>query len=100
MFTLERQNQIMELLKKTKTASVHELSQRFFTSEASIRRDLTRLEHRGLIKRTYGGAILIEGNNIEIPLDVRERNERNAKAEIAKLARPQKFLCKRQTMTV
>lgn len=86
MFTLERQNEIMELLKKTKTASVHELSQRFFTSEASIRRDLTRLEHRGLIKRTYGGAILIEGSNIEIPLDVRERNERNAKTEIAKMA--------------
>ena len=56
MFTLERQNAIMALIKAKKTVSVHELSGRFFTSEASIRRDLTSLEKQGLIKRTYGGA--------------------------------------------
>lgn len=86
MFTLERQNAIMELIKTKKTVSVHELSGRFFTSEASIRRDLTSLEKQGLIKRTYGGAILLEGSNVEIPVNVREQEQMDTKTQIAKIA--------------
>lgn len=86
MFTLERQNEIIELLRSKKSISVKELSNRFFTSEASIRRDLVNLEKQGLIKRTYGGAILIEGNNIEIPVDVRELEQKDSKVQMAKIA--------------
>jgi DeoR/GlpR family transcriptional regulator of sugar metabolism len=66
--------------------SVKDLSNMFFTSESSIRRDLTHLEQQGLIRRTYGGAVLIEGNNIEIPLNVRETSNKIAKLAIGKIA--------------
>lgn len=86
MFTLERQNEIMNIIRERKRMSVKDLSTMFFTSEASIRRDLTSLEQRGLIRRTYGGAVLIEGNNFEIPLNVRETSNKAAKLAIGKIA--------------
>lgn len=86
MFTLERQNKIFEMIKSKKKVSVQELSSHFYISEASIRRDLTALEKKGLIKRTYGGAILIEGNNIEIPLNIRVTAQREIKIPIARIA--------------
>ena len=50
MFTLERQNEIMEILKKNKFISINELAKRFYISTASIRRDLEKLEQQGLVK--------------------------------------------------
>ena len=61
MFTLERQNQILDYLKQNKSASISALSKLFFIGEATIRRDLDKLEKKNLIKRTYGGAVLLEG---------------------------------------
>lgn len=86
MFTLERQNEIVELLKTEKSISVNELSKHFFTGEATIRRDLDKLEKQNLIKRTYGGAIIIDNNNSEIPLHIRKKEHSKAKSHIGKLA--------------
>ena len=86
MLTLERQNEIMKLLKTEKSVLVHDLAKRFFTGESTIRRDLARLEKKKLIKRTYGGAMLLEGLNTEIPLSVREREMSDAKNQIGRLA--------------
>ena len=81
MFTLERQNAIMALIKAKKTVSVHELSGRFFTSEASIRRDLTSLEKQG------DDQVLVDFvNNVEIPVNVREQEQMDTKTQIAKIA--------------
>lgn len=86
MFTLERQNEIMEILKKNKFISINELAKRFYISTASIRRDLEKLEQQGLVKRTYGGVMLVEGVHAEIPLVVREAEQKNAKMKIAQAA--------------
>lgn len=86
MFTLERQNEIMSVMRERKRMSVKDLSNMFFASETSIRRDLTNLEQQGLLRRTYGGAVLIEGNNFEIPLNVRETSNKEAKLAIGKIA--------------
>ena len=86
MFTLERQNEIMEILKKNKFISINELAKRFYISTASIRRDLEKLEQQGLVKRTYGGVMLVEGVHAEIPLVVREAEQKNAKLKIAQAA--------------
>lgn len=86
MFTLERQNAIVDLLREKKAVTVHELSARFFTSEASIRRDLTQLEKHGTIKRTYGGAVLVEGSNVEIHVNIREQEQNDPKIKIAQIA--------------
>ncbi len=86
MFTIERQQNIIALLKTKKSASVKELSKKFFIGEATIRRDLEKLEKMGHIKRTYGGAVLLEGLDSEIPLSVRETEEKEAKGAIGHLA--------------
>jgi HAD superfamily hydrolase (TIGR01549 family) len=44
----QRQNEIIEILLDEGFMTVHELARRLHTSESSIRRDLTRLEERGL----------------------------------------------------
>ncbi len=83
---LERQQAILDYLKQNHAASVAELSRLFFISETSIRRDLDKLERSGLLRKTYGGAILLEGGNEVISLDARQQTEREAKANIARKA--------------
>src|SRR6476619_5164211 len=58
--TEERAERIMKLLLRNGDISVEELVATVGTSAPSIRRDLTRLEKRGLIRRTHGGATLVE----------------------------------------
>ncbi len=86
MFTLERQQAIYDFVKEKKSVSVEKLAKKFFTSETTIRRDLCKLESSGLIRRTYGGALLIEGADTEIPLVVRESENIHAKNAIAAAA--------------
>jgi DeoR family transcriptional regulator of aga operon len=50
----------MRLLLRKGSASIEELLASIGTSAPSIRRDLTRLENRGLVRRTHGGAMLVE----------------------------------------
>ncbi len=55
-----RSEQIVKFLLKTGSASIEELLAAAGSSAPSIRRDLSRLENRGLIRRTHGGAELVE----------------------------------------
>jgi DeoR family transcriptional regulator, aga operon transcriptional repressor len=55
-----RSEQIVKFLLKTGSASIEELLTVAGSSAPSIRRDLARLENRGLIRRTHGGAELVE----------------------------------------
>lgn len=54
-----RADRIMKLILQAGDVSVQELVEQVCTSETSIRRDLARLEQRGLVLRTYGGATLV-----------------------------------------
>ena len=56
--TEKRAKEILRLLLSHGKTSVEELTEQFATSPASIRRDLVRLEERGLVHRTHGGAML------------------------------------------
>lgn len=86
MFTLERQKAILEQLKKEKSVKVTDLARQFYIGEATIRRDLFKLEKQGLLARTYGGALLAEGAHAEIPPSVRETERRSEKEHIGHLA--------------
>ena len=55
-----RADTIMKALLRRGSISVEDLVEETGSSAPSIRRDLTRLEKRGLILRTHGGAALIE----------------------------------------
>jgi DeoR family transcriptional regulator of aga operon len=55
-----RGDRIMRALLRAGDITVEELVKQVGTSAPSIRRDLTRLEKRGLVLRTHGGATLVE----------------------------------------
>lgn len=72
MFAKERQETIIELLKRNKSVKVSQLTKRFQVSLETIRRDLEFLEKEGLIKRVHGGAVLEETTSHETTFIERE----------------------------
>jgi DeoR family transcriptional regulator, aga operon transcriptional repressor len=55
-----RTDRILKLLLRKGSVTVEELIESLKTSAPSIRRDLTKLEAQGLIRRTHGGATLVQ----------------------------------------
>ena len=55
-----RLKEIIVILNKHGQITVRELSGHLITSEMTIRRDLNDLEEDGIIRRTHGGAILLD----------------------------------------
>ena len=88
MFHAERQTQILTLLRERKSMTVHTLSQLLFTSESTIRRDLNELERAGKVRRTFGGVVLEETVNKEVPMLLRKSQNHEAKQATARMARP------------
>ncbi|HHV11730.1 MAG TPA: DeoR/GlpR transcriptional regulator [Clostridiales bacterium] len=58
MFTEERLDSIVQMLRQDGRVKVRDLSEFFQVTEDCIRKDLKVLENAGKLKRTYGGAIL------------------------------------------
>ncbi|WP_165822416.1 DeoR/GlpR family DNA-binding transcription regulator [Paenibacillus montanisoli] len=83
IYVEERRNRILEIIQKKNRVSVAELSKEFNLGEITIRRDLSELEERGLIRRTHGGAIPIDNGLDEPPLKEREMRNRSQKERIA-----------------
>lgn len=86
MTSFERRQELLEQLKEQKSVNIAEAAEHFHIGEATIRRDLEKLEKRGIARRIYGGAVLLEGLDAEIPMDVREKTEQSQKDVIGRLA--------------
>ncbi len=86
MLTLERQDEILDILNKNKSATVEELASELFVSGATIRRDLRIMEKQGLIKRSHGGAMPFKSSAEESAFAIREQENTIAKKRIAVLA--------------
>lgn len=86
MLAIERKNEILDILQKEQRVLVSELSQRYNVTEETIRRDLEKLEKEGFVKKTYGGAVLNKSTNIDLPLRIREKTNREEKQDIAQAA--------------
>ena len=71
MLQLKRQEEIMSLLAEQREMTVKELCAALYTSPATIRRDLSELEQRGLLRRSFGGAVLTERYTDQLPLVIR-----------------------------
>ena len=71
MLQLQRHNEILHLLELHKELTVKELCSALFYSPATIRRDLSELEKRGLLKRSFGGAVLNESFSSQYPHEIR-----------------------------
>lgn len=82
----DRHEKIYQLLNKNGSVSMALLKEEIYASEATIRRDLAKMEAEGLLIRTWGGAIAANGMNCDPPSFVRSNanvNEKNAIARIA-----------------
>lgn len=89
MAPYNRKEMILEYLRNHQGfVTVDELCKAMFVSGATIRRDLTELETSQLIRRTRGGAVLVEGIASEEPIDFRENKNVMQKQIIASLTRP------------
>lgn len=60
MFAIERIRIIKNYLLKDHKVSVAKLSEMLNVTEVTIRRDLEKLEKEGFLKRTHGGAVLLD----------------------------------------
>ncbi len=82
----ERKALIYDYLVQNGFATVSSLSENFYSSQASIRRDLAELEANGLVKRSWGGARVISSPTSVTPFGQRSYNAADKKRLIAKKA--------------
>jgi len=66
MLVEERRNQLLELVRAKRFASLPELVEQLDVSESTVRRDLEYLEEQGSAKRIHGG-VLYAGDSPKIP---------------------------------
>ena len=83
----EREDSILQIWEEKKEISNRELAQRLFISLPTLRRDLEKLEKKGLIVRTHGFCGLNRQIADEkIPFYYREQRQNSQKQRIAKKA--------------
>jgi DeoR family fructose operon transcriptional repressor len=63
----ERQDAEHSIIRDMRVVRVEDLCERIHASPATVRRDLTDLENRGLIRRVHGGAVSVE-SQLDEPL--------------------------------
>ncbi len=84
--SLERQEQIAEIIARQLRISTGEICQKFGVSNATARRDLDTLNDEGRIRRVHGGAISIRQAPPELPILQRESEQAEEKKRIGKAA--------------
>jgi len=90
MYAEERQAAMVERARAAGRVEVVALAESFGVTPETVRRDLTVLERRGLLRRVHGGAIPIERLGFEPELEARDviltaEKDRIAKAAVAEL---------------
>ena len=86
MFAAERQQRILEIVKAAGSVRVAELADALGIGEATVRRDLTAMERKNLLRRTHGGAMPVDSFQGELPITVREQFCQREKQIIGALA--------------
>lgn len=86
MYTSERQEKILRIIRENIYITVNDLSKATFTSPSSIRRDLTYLQNNGLVLRTHGGVTLPDAVSGVASLHNRKSKNKLEKRKIARKA--------------
>lgn len=84
--TLERRAKILEMLDDQEKVIVTDLSPIFKVSDVTIRNDLYKLEEKGLLVRTRGGAIKSQKVKIDYQLNKESTHHLKEKKQIGKKA--------------
>lgn len=83
---IDRQSLIHRLALKDGSVDVSELAQRFEVTTETIRRDLSDLQERQLVRRVHGGAVPVEVHHHEPMVDARDMQNPDQKLAIGSLA--------------
>jgi DeoR/GlpR family transcriptional regulator of sugar metabolism len=67
----DRRVKILERVAEGESIQVSDLARDFGCSEMTIRRDITRLEHDGFLRRTYGGATAHLTRSLDVAFNAR-----------------------------
>ena len=86
MYAPERQQAILEKAQRDGRVEVRSLAELFDVTPETIRRDLSLMERRQLLKRAHGGAIPLDRLGIEPPVAEREALFSSEKDRIAEAA--------------
>jgi DeoR/GlpR family transcriptional regulator of sugar metabolism len=86
MLSHRRDLMILGLLKQSESLRVSDLSQALQVSEATIRRDLDRLEKAGHLQRVHGGVLPLRANSLEPPVLQRIAENAQEKRQIGQAA--------------
>lgn len=84
--TLERRNEILEMAKKKGMVRVSDLSSYYKMSSVTIRKDLSYLENKGILRRIHGGAVLRSDPQKSVDYFGRREVFRTQKQEVARAA--------------
>lgn len=82
MLAVERRKKIVDIITENKSVLVLELAKEFDVTGETIRGDLEKLEQQGILVRTYGGATLVEKNDVEMTYQERETKNYEGKHAI------------------
>lgn len=82
----ERRRKIIQIIEEKKFVTVSYLTKHLFSSEATIRRDLSNLEKEGYLRRTRGGALTVKEYYQEQPFDYKTNHQVEQKRQIADIA--------------
>ena len=80
----ERQKRIEDHLLKVEFASLEELSELVDTSVSTVRRDVILLETKGIVRRTHGGARLVNPKSDEFTFNTRDTHQLSEKELIGR----------------
>lgn len=75
-----RKEQILGILREKKSVRILDLSKQLGVSRETVRKDIVEMEEEGLLKKTYGGAVLDEANTETAYERRRSENEEEKKA--------------------
>ena len=88
MLNEERKRIILDITNERKSITIIELMEILDASESTVRRDLSDMDKKGLLKKVHGGAISLNNDIQTEDESVEQRSDLNAssKREIAKYA--------------
>lgn len=86
IFVEQRRREIFQLAQEKGSVTVDELCAIYNVTNATIRADLCNLDSRNLLKRTHGGAICLNNNDLELTSSQKEDRFIENKNSIAKKA--------------
>lgn len=86
LISAARQAEVLQWVQTHRVVQVNELARSLGVSSSTIRRDLSRMEEEGLLRRVHGGAVPLERMNHEPMVDARDMVNAEEKLRIATAA--------------